>query len=297
MYRFLAGEQMNPYILTGPTVISFSGGRTSGYMLAAIVAAHGGKLPADARVVFTNTGKEFPETLDFVRDVGGFFGVPIHWVEYRPPAERGGVRHVEVDYETASRNGEPYAALIEEKNFLPNPVMRFCTTELKVNTMRDYIKHACKWPTFANVIGLRADEMNRVSNMERRNASPENRDPWRSTAPLAAAGVVKADVAAFWAAQSFDLALRPHESNCDLCFLKGAGTASAIIRERPHMAEWWIDQEARTVRGKERAAEDSLFRHDRPSYAALAEGVRLQSAFNFGVFDDLTTCEDNACTD
>ena len=102
---------------------------------------------------------------------------------------------------------------------------------------------------------------------------------------------------AFWKGQPFDLQLRPHESNCDLCFLKGAGTASAIIRERPYMAQWWVDQEARTVRGRDAAQDDSLFRHDRPSYAALTEGVKNQAAFNFGVFDDMTTCDTNACTD
>ena len=33
---------MNPYLIEGPAVISFSGGRTSGYMLKHILDAHGG---------------------------------------------------------------------------------------------------------------------------------------------------------------------------------------------------------------------------------------------------------------
>jgi len=61
---------MNPYLIEGPAVISFSGGRTSGYMLKHILDAHGGTLPDDIIVSFQNTGKEMPETLDFVRDCG-----------------------------------------------------------------------------------------------------------------------------------------------------------------------------------------------------------------------------------
>jgi 3'-phosphoadenosine 5'-phosphosulfate sulfotransferase (PAPS reductase)/FAD synthetase len=58
----------NPLRIIGPAVINFSGGRTSGRMLHAIHAAHGGKLPDDVVVCFANTGREMPGTLDFVRD-------------------------------------------------------------------------------------------------------------------------------------------------------------------------------------------------------------------------------------
>lgn len=59
---------MNPYLITEPTSISFSGGRTSGYMLYKILQANGGKLPDDAVVLFANTGKEDEATLKFIND-------------------------------------------------------------------------------------------------------------------------------------------------------------------------------------------------------------------------------------
>ena len=46
--------------------ISFSGGRTSGYMLYKILEANNG-LPSNAKVIFTNTGREMEQTLDFVQ--------------------------------------------------------------------------------------------------------------------------------------------------------------------------------------------------------------------------------------
>jgi 3'-phosphoadenosine 5'-phosphosulfate sulfotransferase (PAPS reductase)/FAD synthetase len=289
----------SPYLFDGPAVISFSGGRTSGYMLASILAVHGGKLPDDIVVVFANTGRERLETLDFVRDVQGYWQVPIHWVEYRKPQHRGAIRHEEVDYESASRDGEPYTSLIESRNFLPNPVMRFCTQELKVNTMRDFISRGLGWEKYTNVVGLRADEMNRVAKMQAKNDDPKNSDPWRSIAPMATAVAMLDDVMEFWKQQDFDLQLRPHEGNCDLCFLKGAGTIAAIIREHPELSHWWEKQEARNVRGRDagEGQDASRFRNDRPSYAEMAEGVRMQSAFDFGVFDDLMTCDTNGCTD
>lgn len=49
----------------GNVQISFSGGRTSGLMLWHILETNGG-LPDRAKVVFTNTGREMPETLAYL---------------------------------------------------------------------------------------------------------------------------------------------------------------------------------------------------------------------------------------
>ena len=58
----------DPYLIQGPALISFSGGRTSAYMLKQIIDAHRGKLPDDVHVAFANTGKEREETLRFVNE-------------------------------------------------------------------------------------------------------------------------------------------------------------------------------------------------------------------------------------
>ena len=48
----------DPFKIIEPTVISFSGGRTSAYMLWRVLQSNNGKLPEDAIVCFANTGKE-----------------------------------------------------------------------------------------------------------------------------------------------------------------------------------------------------------------------------------------------
>ena len=231
----------NPYAITGPALISFSGGRTSGYMLRQIVDAHGGTLPDDVVVAFSNTGKEREETLRFVRECGSRWGVRIHWLEYRarsgPKADRFDV----VGFNSASRNGEPFAALIASKKYTPNSVARFCTEEMKVNTIRLFCQERLGWTQWTNVVGLRHDEGWRAMKAYARNL--EGKSPYVTVLPLDKAKVTRADVNAFWSRQDFDLGIKGIEGNCDLCFLKGRNTLRGLIRQDPSRAEWWIEQE------------------------------------------------------
>ena len=88
----------DPFKISQPTCISFSGGRTSAYLLWRVLQANGG-LPADTVVCFANTGKEVEATLRFVRDCAEHWQVPIHWLEY-VPTEPG---FALVDFDQASR--------------------------------------------------------------------------------------------------------------------------------------------------------------------------------------------------
>lgn len=256
--------RMNPYLISGPALISFSGGRTSGYMLKHILDAHGGVLPDDVVVTFANTGKEREETLRFVHDCATHWNVRVRWLEYRA----GDQRFEEVGFNSASRNGEPFAALIAKKNYLPNAVTRFCTAELKIRVMRDFAKMALGWKNWTNVIGLRYDEGHRV--MKALAANDSGKQPWRNAMPMSRAKATRRDVMAFWAEQSFDLQLKPYEGNCDLCFLKGRAKLQALMRENPGMADWWINQEQSAIRG---GAAPFITEH---SYAQLADQVDRQ---------------------
>ncbi len=117
---------MSPYKLSGTTVVSFSGGRTSAYMLRQVLDNN--EDLSDPVITFTNTGKEHPATLEFVRECAERWAVPIVWLEFRDDDTGFAV----VDYATASRQGEPFEALIRKRKYLPNPVTRFCTIDLKI---------------------------------------------------------------------------------------------------------------------------------------------------------------------
>ncbi|RUA28097.1 MAG: hypothetical protein DSY77_16340, partial [Bacteroidetes bacterium] len=118
-----------------------------------------------------------------------------------------------VSYETADRTGKPFAGLIKARKYLPNPVARFCTQELKVLRIRDYMNRL--FDDWVNVVGLRADERRRVVKMSPRNDV---------ILPVADAGHTVRDVCDFWNSSVFDLELPNNRGktawgNCDLCFL------------------------------------------------------------------------------
>lgn len=233
-----------------------------------------------------------PQTLDFVRDCSERWGVPITWLEYLDHDEPQ-QRWREVTYETASRNGEPFEALIARRRFLPNPVTRFCTAELKIRVMKLYAQQALGFDNWDVVIGFRADEPLRVAKL-----STPNKEPNTRSAPLARMGITKREVGEFWRAQPFDLRLpnmngTTMHGNCDLCFLKGGAQIFSLIREAPERALWWMKAE-RAV--QTRAFNDgSRFRRDRMSYAqmhALATGGHGE----LFQFED-EPLEDCGCTD
>lgn len=268
---------MNPYLLQPPALISFSGGRTSAFMLRNVLDAHGGALPDGVHVTFANTGKERTETLDFVQECSTRWGCPVEWLEYRHVG--GDHTYATVDYATAARDGEPFEALIRARSFLPNPVMRFCTQELKVRVMKKFMldRGYDEWDV---AIGLRADEPVRVHRASLSTA----RERWRNVTPLATAGVTLTDVTEFWRAQPFDLGLRQDEGNCDLCFLKGAAKLERLILERPGSVGWWDKQEV---------DQGGTFRNDRPRYSVMLKQVQEQGRLPFEDHEyDVCHCTD-----
>ena len=240
----------NPFKITEPTVISFSGGRTSAYMLWKVLQEHGGGLPNDAIVCFANTGKEEEATLKFVNDCSVNWNVPITWLEYRKVKPFFKV----VNYDNASRSGEPFEQLIDKAKFLPNQSMRFCTQELKVKAIHRYLK-SIKIKEYATLIGIRADEPRRVAKI----STQEDK-----FMPLARQGITEKDVWDFWNSNSFDLELpkQSGSSNCDLCFLKGTKILASLIQQKPSRVEWWAKQEAKI---------GARFAKDRPTYAQMGK--------------------------
>lgn len=271
----------NPYLVQGPALISVSGGRTSGFMLRQIIDAHGGKLPGDVLPVFNNTGKEHEATLNFLRDMAERWECPIWWLEYRRGTrpDGGGFNTFEVvDHCGASRNGEPFAQLIEARSYLPNPVTRFCTVELKIRTAERFTR-SLGWDEYTNCVGLRADEPRRVARMK------GDRKSETVVMPMNTAGHTLADVLAFWKSQPFDLLLPGGDNtfgNCDLCFLKGRAKIEKIMRTMPNAAEWWAEQEAKV--GK-------AFRNDRPTYRQMQTQLTVQGRLlDDAVEDDTLPC-------
>ena len=113
------------------------------------------------------------------------------------------------------------------------------------------------------MVGLRRDELRRVTKMEVRNEQGKER--WHSIMPMFTADAAKGDVLTFWFGdyydggtpnwdnllavdpallpQAFDLGLYDFEGNCDDCMLKPFVVLVHQERMRPGTADDWIEME------------------------------------------------------
>jgi len=266
---------LNPYKVEPPFALGLSGGRSSAFMLRQVLTAWGGSLPPDAHVVFGNTGREHGATYDFLEQIAERW-CPVTWVEYVPESPWFRV----VSPSDADRRGDVFASLIRKRKYLPNPVTRFCTSEMKVLPTRRYMA-SIGLPDYTAVVGLRIDEPRRAHRLKG--------DPTRDVAlPMFDAGHGIEDVRRFWSLQDFDLKLPGGDdafTNCDLCFLKGRERLRRVMDAEPERAQWWIDME------KELGA---TFSKDRPSYRVMLQQVTVQGNL-FGVPEESNVSCD--CTD
>ena len=290
-----------PFLIEGPALISFSGGRTSAYMLWRILQAHGGTLPADVVVAFANTGKEREETLRFVHECESRWGVKVHWLEWRDKAREYARKECAVEetfevvgYNSASRNGEPFDALIDKKQRLPNGQERWCTEYLKVRPIHDFMAAIGlgRPGGYTEAIGLRNDEGHRILT----GLARAEKDGRRVVYPLAKAKLAKPDVRAFWwgspdarfetrgRPQGFDLDLPDLWGNCNLCFAMGAAVRRERVRQDPTVAPWWDAAEVR---------QGGTF-SKRESVADLVRDAQLHAATNdlFAELEDDASCGD-----
>lgn len=209
--------------------ISFSGGRTSGYMTHRIL--NNLQTGVEARIIFANTGQEDEKTLEFVNNCEKVFGWEITWVEAKANhTERKSPSHNIVNFETASRKGEPFEDCII-KYGIPNQSAPSCTRNLKLSPMKSLLRSwGWKHGDYCSAVGIRADEVDRISSY----ADKEN-----LIYPLIKWNVRKEDVLLWWSNQNFDLELPEHRGNCITCWKKSFRKLVQIYREDPKAFEFF----------------------------------------------------------
>jgi len=191
-------------------VISFSGGRTSGYMTKKILDTKASEY--DIKVIFANTGFENEATLQFVHDCDTHFGFNTVWLEGVTNPEYGaGMTHKVVTFKTASRLGEPFEKMIQ-KYGISNLEAPHCTRNLKRVPIQSYLK-SVGWGVrdYDLAIGIRTDELRRVKDDKSRSVVYPLVDWFPSD---------KQDVLDWWEDQEFDLKLLEHQGNCKTCWKK-----------------------------------------------------------------------------
>lgn len=203
-------------------IISFSGGRTSGYMTHELLKQK--DQWKDIIVIFANTGQEHEKTLEFINKCDENFGFNTIWIEADINKQKGkGTRAKVVNFKTASRKGEPFEQMIA-KYGIPFSKSPICTRELKQYAIQAHLRNICPKSERTMAIGIRADEAGRMA----KNAVSEN-----LCYPLIDWGVDKQDVLDWWEDQDFDLEIPEHMGNCVWCWKKSYKKLMTIMVEDP----------------------------------------------------------------
>ena len=206
-------------------LISFSGGETSAYMIYFLTNIWQDIHKWEYVVVFANTGEENEETLQFVEDCRKLFNCKITWVEASVnEGLRQGTTHKIVDFRTASREGEPFEAMIK-KFGIPNQNYPHCNRELKLRPIHSYVKRELGWQDYYTAIGIRYDEIDRVSVHREKN---------KIIYPLIEfKKMTKQKINFWWSQQEFRLNLKGYQTNCKTCWKKSFRTLYKISQESP----------------------------------------------------------------
>lgn len=204
-------------------LVSFSGGETSGFMAQWLNNHYKNLGFENICFVFANTGQENEQTLLFTEQCDKAFNLGLVWVEAKVNPEKGkGIRHSIVDFKSASRNGEPFEDVIKKLGITnhPNP---FCTRDTKLSPIESYAKDFFNGEKFATAIGIRIDEIDRVS------ASRKDRNliyPLVQNIPMS-----KQKVNFWWSQQSFRLELKGYQGNCKTCWKKSDAKLYQLAKE------------------------------------------------------------------
>jgi len=210
---------MKRKVLKQNLIISFSGGKTSGYMTKLIL--DNWKHLYNIIVIFANTGQEHEETLKFVNNCDKYFNFNTIWVEAVINDKNKGTTFKIVDFKTASRKGEPFEAMIK-KYGIPNICYPHCTRELKLAPINSYIKFL-NWTHYKIAIGIRIDEDRRISKKAKiNNIIYPLITTWESDIE---------DINIFWEDQIFTLNIEQYQGNCIWCWKKTDSKHFKLIKE------------------------------------------------------------------
>jgi hypothetical protein len=228
LYNDLSNEEINKFT----HVVSFSGGRTSAYLLHKMLQEYGKE---NIKAIFANTGRESEATLEFVRDCENYFDIPIIWLEYDLDDDNKEI-FKKVNFETANRDGLPLYKSIKKTKVVPNFFQRHCTINTKIQTISRYIvSEKLREDEVIQYIGIRHDEPKRWSKYYGQFDISGRIKCY----PLVDWNISKQIVLDFWKQMPFDLKLVEPFGNCDLCHLKSIKKRIAVLKQKPEVSLYW----------------------------------------------------------
>ncbi len=220
-------------------VISFSGGRTSAYLV------HLFKKDPDAHFVFMDTGAEHPATYKFIKDIVQHWGIDLIClrVVINPVMNVGGSYKI-ISLEDLKQDLEPWKEMLR-KYGSPYYNTAFCTARMKTEPFEKYCADTFG-ENFERWIGMRIDEPTRlpIEVLENLNL-PLHKDAKKQKAGYRYLAEIcdfeKDQILDWWEDQPFDLAITEHLGNYVFCIKKTLNKVALAAKDEPEMAVKWID--------------------------------------------------------
>ena len=177
-----------------------------------------------------NTSKEDEESLIFMNKCDKYFGFNMTWIEAIINQDRGkGTDYKITDFKSLKRNGEIFEDGIK-KYGIPSKINKWCNRELKLVPIKKFCDNIFGSKNYSIAVGMRADEMDRVSKDYKNN---------NVFYPLLDNGITTKERNKFWNDKPIQIKIPAYRGNCDMCFEKSNRKLMTIINEKPDKAVWW----------------------------------------------------------
>lgn len=211
-------------------VVSFSGGRTSAYLVYLMEQRR--KAGEDVRYIFMDTGAEHPLTYRFVREVVKFWDIPlvVLQVDINPVLGEGNGYTVwePKDIQTRMPAMKPFMDMVK-KYGTPYIGGAFCTDRMKLQPFKKYCEDHFGKGNYTTWLGIRADEPRRLAK----------KDGIRFLAELS--DFEKQDVLDWWEKQPFNLQIPEHLGNCIFCIKKSTHKLGLATKDEPGITRLFED--------------------------------------------------------
>lgn len=221
-------------------VVSFSGGRTSGYLVY-LMEKKRIEENLDVEYIFMDTGAEHPETYKFVKNIVKFFNIDLICLQAVVSPDLGdGIRCKVVDKNNLKWDLSLFKQILKKHgNFTVN--RPYCTARLKTQVFDDYCKKTYGKGNFKTWIGIRADEPKRLPKEITEKSTNHQVIKSKLNYLAEISDFTKGDVTEWWSKQLFDLGIAgdQHLGNCIFCIKKGANKIALAARDEPEKFKEW----------------------------------------------------------
>ncbi|ARG33889.1 TPA: phosphoadenosine phosphosulfate reductase family protein [Acinetobacter baumannii] len=239
-------------------VISFSGGRTSAYLVYLF------KDNPDAHFVFMDTGAEHPATYQFIRDIVKHWAIDLVCLRtVVDPEMNKGVSYKIVAIDDLKQDLEPWKEMLK-KYGSPYYDMPFCTARMKTEPFEKYCNDVFGKNNFERWIGIRFDESKRlpIEVLEKLSLPIHKKASHQKSGFRYLAEICELDkdqILDWWEEQPFDLAITEHLGNCVFCIKKHLPKVALAAKDEPEQAVKWIE----VTQGAEVRSEGRKYNHHR----------------------------------